>query len=128
MGSFAPSPFLQVYERGSFASILSGVSATNAQVGTAPPVGSIVYMISPSVERGQTPSEFTIMVTYAGAPTATVEVYGSADGLTFFPIDPSITNSGLWFLSGAKLRAITAAVTAYSGTPGTDTVSVGLLA
>src|SRR5206468_401436 len=123
-----PSKFLQTYERGSFAPILSLATAGNPQVGTAAPVGSIVYGSAPCLGIAQQARSFSSQVDLVGAPNFIVTVYGSNDGTNFYSLGTGITVSGIRFLVDTPMRYITAALSSYTGTPSADKVSVGLVA
>lgn len=126
----SPNPLLVAYERGSFGVILSAAKATNAQVGTAPPPGSTVFALAPTVANDQQPGIYMFQLDVANAPAAVVTVYGSLDGNNYYTLGALQASGtyGLFAIVDKKVRYITAAVTAYAGNGTTDTISVGMVA
>jgi hypothetical protein len=122
----APSQNFVTYDRGSQAIILQAVSAANPQVGTAAPVGSVVFALPAAVSHEQTPPTYTFQVDAAsGTPTLyQFTAYGSIDGVNFYSLG-TIGGAGTPGLSAfvdKKVRYLTAALTtAASG--GTVTCS-----
>ena len=114
MASFAPSLFLAAYDRSTQAYILQNVTAANPQVGTAAPVGSIVYSLPPSAAFEQLPPTFTFQVdATAGSTLYQFTAYGSLDNVNFYTLGTlgSAGTPGLTFLVDKKVRYITAALT-----------------
>lgn len=127
----APSPTFLTLDRGCQNYILINAGATNAQVGTAAPVGSTVFAIPPGVSFEQAPPTFTFQLDAFGTPAAVVTAYGSLDGVNFYTLGALQASGtyGLFTIVDKKIRFLTANVTAYGGSGGTtDSITVSLYA
>lgn len=113
-GAFTPSLFLSTYDRGSQAYILTNVTVANPQVGTAAPVGSIVYALPPAVAFEQEVPTYTFQVdATAGSTLYQFTAYGSLDGVNFYSLGAigSAGTPGLSVFVDKKVKYLTAALT-----------------
>lgn len=143
---------LKCYDRGSqayfFTNALSTSGALPAVVGfgnsTGAPPGSTIYGVPQSKAIEGATQDVMVQVDSFGAtstqgPAAVVTVYGSLDGVQFYPIVALATTStttpgALYSLAklitpGIKPKYITAGVTTYGGVGGTtDSVTASMFA
>lgn len=127
----APSPFIATLDRGTQNYILINAVATNAQVNTAAPVGSVILAVPPSASFELAPPTYSFQLDAFGTPGAVVTAYGSLDGVNFYTLGAlqSAGTYGIFSIVDKKVRYITAAVTAYAGSGGTtDSITVSLIA
>lgn len=127
----APSPTFLTLDRGQQNYVLINAVATNAQSGTAAPVGSTVYAIPPAVSVEQGPPTYTFQLDAFGSPAAVVTAYGSIDGVNFYTLGAlqSSGTYGVFSVIDKKVRFLTAAVTTYAGSGGTtDSITVSVFA
>jgi|SRR5271166_2318595 len=117
MATFAPSPFLAAYDRSQQAYFLQNVTAANPQVGTAAPVGSIVYALPPGVAFEQLPPTITCQVdATTGSTLYQFTLYGSLDNVNFYSLGTigAAGTPGLVQFVDKKVRYLTAALTTAS--------------
>ena len=114
MGAFAPSPFVVAYDRSTQAYFLQNVTAANPQVGTAAPVGSVVYALPPSAAFEQLPPTIMVQVdATAGSTLYQFTLYGSLDNVNFYSLGVvgSAGTPGISAFVDKKVRYLTAALT-----------------
>lgn len=114
MSAFAPSLFNVAYDRSTLAYFLQNATVANPQVGTAAPVGSVVFALPPSAAFEQLPPTYTCQVdATAGSTLYQFTLYGSLDNVNFYSLGAigSAGTPGLSAFVDKKVRYLTAALT-----------------
>lgn len=144
----APSPNIQMAERGQQNYFFINAQATNAPGAKAsgygntlgPPTGAVVYGIPASKGVEGALQDYTLQVDAYGAsstqgPSAILTLYGSLDCVQFYPlttVGTVVTQGGIYSLAklitpGFKVRFLACGITTYAGSGGTtDSVSASL--